>query len=127
MVRGTDPASSSARNGRHGVRAADAFVVAAAAAAVAAAGCAGTQVSRLATEGAPAYELQGSSLSALGREAEALCPKGYAALRVWERFHTAGAPGGAEAVDSPTWWGSVSGWVVNGRTNAAQMTVQCRA
>jgi len=81
-------------------------------------GCAATQVRSLATAGAPAYELQGRSLFALERQAQALCPSGHVVVRRWEKLQRPDADGAFES-----WWAPAA-WL---DPPQAQMTVQCKA
>ena len=95
-------------------------VAVALAAALALSGCASTRVQRLATAGAPAYELRGATLFALEQQAQALCPRGHEVVRQWEQHTVAGD-------EAAAWWVSARA-VVNPRAaDQAQMTVQCRA
>lgn len=50
-------------------------------------GCATVQVQRVAMDGPQAaYELEGTNLAALEKEAQRLCPHGHDTLRQWQNY-----------------------------------------
>lgn len=98
------------------------LAVCAALAALAASGCATTQVRSMATGAAPAYELRGNNLAALGQQAQRLCPIGYSAVRQWERRRSTEI----DAKPAERWWLRATGWLVPAEADAAEMTVQCK-
>lgn len=81
------------------------------------------EVRRVATDGAPAYDLRGGDLGTLQQRADRLCPHGYQAVRQWERQRQ--APGDDNMIHRS--------WLQTEQTlglvdaDEAQMMVQCRA
>ena len=88
------------------------------------AGCSGPQVRSLGNGGAaPAYELRGSSLSAIEAEASRLCSRGYELLRASQNFTTSeldDSAGSRFLLDAGAWLSGLP-------ANQAQATIVCRA
>lgn len=95
-----------------------------AAAALSLAACAGPQVRTLGHgAGAPAYELRGTSLSAIEAEAARLCSRGFEVLRSSHNFATSELDDNAGSrflLDAGAWLSGMPG-------NQAQATIVCRA
>jgi hypothetical protein len=88
------------------------------------AGCSGPQVRTLGNGGgAPAYELRGTSLSAIEAEAARLCSRGFEVLRSSQNFTTSELEDNAGSrflLDAGAWLSGMPG-------NQAQATIVCRA
>ncbi len=95
-----------------------------AAAAVSLAACTGPQVRTVGHgAGAPAYELRGTSLSAIEAEAARLCSRGFEVLRSSQNFATSELEDNAGSrflLDAGAWLSGLPG-------NQAQATIVCRA
>jgi hypothetical protein len=88
------------------------------------AGCAGPQVRSLGHgNGAPAYQLRGSSLEAIEAEAHKLCSRGFQWVRVSQTFAR------PEPDDNPAtqWLLQAGDWLSGMPGNQAQATVICSA
>jgi hypothetical protein len=96
----------------------------AAVAALSLAACSGPQVRSVGNgDGAPAYELRGSSLAALEVEAARLCSRGYYVLRSAQNVTSPEGEDSAGAqflLEAGAWLSGMPG-------NQAQATVLCRA
>lgn len=84
------------------------------------AGCAAIDARRLATEGAPAWELRGSTLASLDRQAQGLCPKGFDTVQQWE--HRRPVDVDANIVRR---WGAQAAEAI-APSDEARLVVQCR-
>jgi len=86
--------------------------------------CSGPQVRSLGNAGgAPAYELRGTSLSAIEAEASRLCSRGFEVLRSSQNFATSDLDDNAGRqflLDAGAWLSGMPG-------NQAQATIVCRA
>lgn len=80
-------------------------------------------VRRVATDGAPAYDLRGGDLGTLQARAEALCPHGYQPVREWERQPA--APGDDNVLHRS--WTQAQQTLGLTEPAEAQLLVQCRA
>jgi hypothetical protein len=88
------------------------------------AACSGPQVRSLGNgAGAPAYELRGTSLSAIEAEASRLCSRGFEVLRSSQNFATSELDDNAGTqflLEAGAWLSGMPG-------NQAQATIVCRA
>ena len=88
------------------------------------AGCAGPQVRTLGNGGGPpAFELRGSSLTAIDAEAARRCSRGYEVLRVAERY----VPAEPHDNAATQWLLRAGDWLSGLPGNEAQATIVCRA
>jgi hypothetical protein len=96
----------------------------AALAALSLAACSGPQVRSLGNgDGAPAYELRGSSLSDIEAEAARLCSRGFEVLRSSQSF---ARPAGDDTFGSQ-FLQQAGDWLAGMPGNQAQATIVCRA
>lgn len=79
-------------------------------------------VRRVATAGAPAYELRGDDLASLGAQADALCAHGWLPVRQWERHQA--TPGDDNALHRS--WASTEQALGLAEPDEARLTVQCK-